>query len=407
MKILVSLTSHPERIENVHKVIKTLLIQNKRPDAIFLWLSKTQFVREQKDLPYELLKLVDYGLKVRWCDDLKPHKKYFYIMQEFPNDIIITVDDDAYYSPRLIETLYNSFLKYPDAVSCTLANRIVIAQDGKTTYKQWEKNYRKCCDEKVFDLLPVGIGGILYPPHCMPKEAFDKEIINATCLFQDDLWLKAMEIKHDIPTVLVSKGEMLVDMMEEGIECGLYNTINKTGNDIAFSKISEQLDLQTGERNFLIKKLSNAKNSIKNILDFKNEDKEKAEKHFLKIIKNKKLVIYGAGIGAHLVMESLLSFDKLIRPYAFIVTDKTNNPTELFDINVLGVDELLGNKDEYFIIVSTAEKLHKEIEIILRRLNYNHIVFIKDKVMGKILQGQKNILEAHDIFIYSLMEKIF
>lgn len=406
MEIIVSLTSHPQRIENVHETVKTLLIQNKKPDKVILWLAQTQFIGKENDLPDELVKLTDFGLEIRWCEDLKPHKKYFYAMQEFPNDIIITVDDDVYYSPRLVEKLYSSFLKYPDAVSCTRANRIVIGEDGKMCYDQWEKDYQDCYNEEFFDLLPVGVGGVLYPPHCLPDETFDQGKINAICLYQDDLWLKAMEIKNNIPTVLVDKGNLLASVMEEGAECGLYNTINRKGNDLALCKIMEELDLQTGETDYLIGKLLGAEHSIRNILCRKDKDKKKTEKQFADDISNKYLLIYGAGTYAKLVMECLLAYDPSILPYAFVVTDKRDNPEYLFNIPVFTVDEITGEKDDFYVIVSTAEALHKEIEDTLKKLNFIHIVFVKNNIMVKMLELKKNISSVQDKFICSLYENV-
>ncbi len=404
MEIIISLTSYPERINNVHEVIKTLLIQNKKPDKIILWLSPTQFLEKEKDLPRNLLQLTDFGLTIRWCEDLKPHKKYFYVMQEFPDDIVITVDDDVYYSPRLIEILYESYLKFPDAVSCGRANRIVIDKHEDTSYHQWEKSYRKCCNKKVLDLLPVGIGGVLYPPHCLPDETFNKDLINLICPYQDDLWLKAMEIKNNIYTVLVDKGELLVNEMKEGIEFGLYNTINHQGNNVAIHKIIKELDRQTGESNFLIRKLMSDKFTVNKLLQDEKKEKEKLEQKFIEDIKDKKLIIYGAGVGAHLVIECLTTFDSSLVPYAFVVTNKKSNPEYLFNIPVLNIDELNDEKSTYYIIVSTAERLHKEIGTLLNKLCFPHVVFIQDSIMGKLLSGKKDIFNAHESFIASLIE---
>lgn len=194
-KIIVSLTSYPARIHIVQRTIKTILIQNRKADKIILWLSEEQFPNRERDLPSELQELCSYGLTIRWCDDLKPHKKYFYAMQEFPNDIIVTVDDDMYYSPDLLEILYQSFLKFPQAVSCIQAHRILRNKEGLIEkYDLWEKGCTYCRNEPCADLIAIGCGGVLYPPHCLPTETFDEDTINEICLYQDDLWLKAMEL---------------------------------------------------------------------------------------------------------------------------------------------------------------------------------------------------------------------
>jgi RimJ/RimL family protein N-acetyltransferase len=83
-KIIVSLTSYPKRIETTWLAIETLLRQTVKPDKIILWLADTQFESLEK-IPRELREQQKRGLTIRFCDDLKSHKKYFYTMQEYKN----------------------------------------------------------------------------------------------------------------------------------------------------------------------------------------------------------------------------------------------------------------------------------------------------------------------------------
>ena len=78
-----------------------------KPDKILLWLAEEQFPGREADLPNNLVKdAVEDKFELRWCDDIGSHKKYFYAMQEFPDDIIVTVDDDMYYDTDMIRRLY-------------------------------------------------------------------------------------------------------------------------------------------------------------------------------------------------------------------------------------------------------------------------------------------------------------
>lgn len=58
------------------------------PDKIVLCLAYDQFPGKEADLPQELVRDVHEGrVELLWGENLGSHKKYFYTMQEFPDDI--------------------------------------------------------------------------------------------------------------------------------------------------------------------------------------------------------------------------------------------------------------------------------------------------------------------------------
>ncbi len=397
--IIVSLTSYPARIRDVHKVIKTLLIQNKRPDSIMLWLAESQFPGKEEELPVELLELCKFGLEVKWCDDLKSHKKYFYVMQENPGSVIITVDDDVYYSPRTVELLYNSYLKFPNAVSCLRANRILTENGRILPYDKWDKIYTECIDEPVVDILPVGMGGVLYPPHCMPKDTFDKKAIEKLCKNQDDLWLKAMEIKAGILAVLVKSDGQNTQLIENTQEVALYQNENIEGNDIAIRKMCEYFFDSEEKSNAYIKELyKNNNSSIKSYRNIKNSREEKIIKHMQD---GDKVVIYGAGEGALAVYENLKNNNFNIAIHCFAVTEKARNPDHIQGVCVKSIYDLAEIKDECFILVSTAEKNQNEIRLLLKNIGFKNIWYVRDRVMAHLVNNKKIVELAKEKFLMS------
>lgn len=236
-KIIVSLTSFPKRINTVDIVIKSMLKQSVKPDKILLYLSKEEF--EKTKLPQNLIKLQSNIFEIKFCEDLKPHKKYYYVMQEYPDSIIITIDDDIFYPKDLILRLINSYNRFPNAVSCLRGHTIKLYDEETfAPYKKW------CSEQKILDIpsllvLPTGVGGVLYPPSCIPKSAFNKEKIKIECLFTDDLWLKWMQLKADIPAVLVKDGIKL-NYIDNTQEESLYLiNIDSKRNDLSWRKIIE------------------------------------------------------------------------------------------------------------------------------------------------------------------------
>ena len=186
--LIVSLTSYPARIKNVWMVVKTLLNQKEVNDlAIILWLSREQFPDGVKSLPNNLKRLCSNGLIIRFVDDdLKSHKKYFYAFKEFPNNVVITVDDDVLYPSNLIYTLFTAHKRFTDCVICNRG--AVIRKDFP--YKEWGQveNYMTPQD----NILPTGIGGVLYPPKSYNEAIFSVDTIKQTCINGDDLWLNFM-----------------------------------------------------------------------------------------------------------------------------------------------------------------------------------------------------------------------
>ena len=91
------------------------------PDRIVLWLAESQF--SVHILPRDFDALVASGLEIRYVDDLRSHKKYFYMLQEQKEDeLVITFDDDIIYHHRIIERAYRKHLEFPNVIVCNEVN---------------------------------------------------------------------------------------------------------------------------------------------------------------------------------------------------------------------------------------------------------------------------------------------
>jgi hypothetical protein len=189
-RIIVSLTSFPGRINRLWLVIETLLRQTKLPDKIILWLSEDQF-GSFTALPKSLLRLQKNGLEIRIRPgNLGSHKKYYYAFQEFPEDIIITVDDDVFYNLKLIEYLEELYKKFPKCVCCNHCSEINISDNRIQPYISWNDYF--LAETPGYKLLAIGMGGILYPPKTINPKLFDSGTIINCCYTADDIWLNVM-----------------------------------------------------------------------------------------------------------------------------------------------------------------------------------------------------------------------
>lgn len=192
IKYVVSLTTFPERIENVWLVIETILRQKTKPDVIILWLYEGEFP-DKNFLPGKLLNLEKRGLQIRFCDDnLMPHKKYYYTLQAFPNANIITIDDDFFYPVNLIRNLLSYHERYPKSICCTRSREIKISQGCIQSYQKWPNI--KVNTEPSYKYLTMGGGGTLFPPFSLSAETLNRDAIKEFALTADDLWLKVMSL---------------------------------------------------------------------------------------------------------------------------------------------------------------------------------------------------------------------
>ena len=200
-KIVVSLTSFDRRIENVCYTIESLFQQWVKADAVVLWLSREEFPDGQ--LPQSLVWQQQRGLQVFYVEDLGPYKKYFYAFEQFPDSLIITVDDDTLYPPDMIDQLYRAYLRNPSYIHCHRAHKMGLDKKGKLLpYDDWESEWRweECTGEPSVLVFPTGVGGVLYFPGSLHPDAFDQEKFMRLCPNADDIWLKAMSLKQGTPS---------------------------------------------------------------------------------------------------------------------------------------------------------------------------------------------------------------
>ena len=263
-KIIVSLTSFPARINIVVKTIKTLLTQTLKPDAVILWLAPEQFPNGENDLPQELLDLNQYGLTIDWYKDIRSYKKIIPTLKKYPNTVIITTDDDIYYAPDTVESLYKSYLEHRNEVHAHRCDWLKVVEedvqtphpnplpqgagehacDAKTQKKviKWEKTRELYLDRHrgvaSFHNRLTGYGAVLYPPNCFYKDVCDESLIKELIPTHDDIWLWAMATLNGYKTRLVKGYSESINYVENSQQYGLCK-INKKGVGMSLDEAYE------------------------------------------------------------------------------------------------------------------------------------------------------------------------
>lgn len=202
-EMIVSLTSYPARIQYVSKTIQSIMIQRVKPNRIILWLGYDKFINKEKDLPKKLLDLRKYGLEIKWCKDLRSYTKLIPALKEFPNAIIITVDDDIYYRESMIEQLIHSYKINPSFIWAHRVTKIELKDGDYRAVPGGEDTWKK----PSFLHKLTGVGGVLYPPDVFFNGVLDEEIFENICATNDDIWFWLMAVLNKIKIAQVSRSK--------------------------------------------------------------------------------------------------------------------------------------------------------------------------------------------------------
>lgn len=386
-KIIISLTTYPARINTINQVLDCLINQTMIPDKIILYLAEPQF--PNKRFSVDLTAFKKYGFEIHWCEeDIGPHKKYFYAMQEFPDDIIITIDDDYYYKNTLIEELVNGYKKYPNAVAARAAHLITCLQDGCIApYSDWYENSIRYVNVPRMDLCAIGCGGILYPPHVLGREVFEKDLFMQDCRYADDIWLKFMELLYGVPVVLVNEIFDDLPIMEYHYD-GLYQKNNgNSGNDMQLRKVFERYNDYHGVNDTLADRLFSNGRLLASDVEHAHYDDLKNKLYGLieSINEASQIVIYGAGIVGQKVynfLEKTGMCDKLL---AFVVNDEKSNPHEISGYPVKNYREYITDPKVIYLLGLSCDKQEGvALQLIQAQVSKERIIKV-DKLMGMTL----------------------
>lgn len=233
-KVIVSLTSYPKRMYDIHLCLYSLLTQSFKPDAIILWLAREQFPNGLDDVPPKVLALQQWGLTIKWCDDYRSYKKLIPAVQEYPNDIIVTADDDLFYSPDWLYVLWKNYLKSNrKSIIAHRCHKVLIQKDAIQPYLQW----RKCVDDysRSFYNFSTNGGGSLFPPSSLHDDVKNYELAAKYCPQGDDIWIWGMAVRNGTKIQVVDTPHRIryvnvareINMNDDGT---LFQS-NKTGND--------------------------------------------------------------------------------------------------------------------------------------------------------------------------------
>ncbi len=241
--VIVSLTSIPSRLHTLHIVIRSLLDQEVLPKKILLWLNDSL----SNEIPPQLSKLLSDRFEIKYSSLTCSHRKLIHSLELFGDELIVTCDDDLIYRKNWLKLLYKEHLKYPDDVIANQTRYIRVDSEGEVLpYKQWTYPDKGILNPKA--IIPIGAGGVLYPPKSLAKETTNEHLFLKLTPKADDLWFKAMSTKHGTTSREASiKADYPIPIIGSQKESLKKTNIDKDKNRIQWIAVSEYFNITLDE----------------------------------------------------------------------------------------------------------------------------------------------------------------
>lgn len=234
--VIVSLTSYPPRFKHLLKTLRTLINQSVTPDLIVLWIANDDLEK----LPYSVTMLeqqFDF-FKIRPCVDLGPAKKMIPALLAYPNDIIVTCDDDIWYRKNWLSSLLVEWEEDSKSIVAHRAHEIQLDDSGgPRPYNEWKFEIRTHGDSPQY--FATSGAGVLIPP-----KTISDEVVNVTKYLQltekqDDVWLYWMIRLSNCVVRKSHNNDELVTWLNSQ-STGLFNdNVANLKNDVAINNMLE------------------------------------------------------------------------------------------------------------------------------------------------------------------------
>jgi len=191
LPVIVSCTSIPSRLSKIHYTVRSVLSQTRPPAKMVLWLNDNC----KKDVPSNLKKLEGNKFQIRYTSLDSPHCKLVPALMQYPDDVIVTCDDDLMYGPDWLDSLYRQHLAVPGEIVSHRVRKIEYDGDQVKPYKEWKYDWNSEMPDPCH--VPMGYAGVLYPPGALHPDATNSELYLKLCPKADDLWFKAMSLLNN------------------------------------------------------------------------------------------------------------------------------------------------------------------------------------------------------------------
>jgi glycosyl transferase family 2 len=209
-RVIASLSTVPDRINNLRPTIRSLLKQTRPPDEIVLAIPEFS-IREQR--PYVVPKYISRLPRVRvlHCpEDWGPATKFIGAIQDElaagrENTLIMVVDDDRLYPRDALETYLYYSEQLPNAALCFRGAAMPPTLDWDEAKMIYAKDLREPRPVAVI----TGCGSYLVRPRFFDRSLWDYSGAPSVAFYIDDIWISAWLSRRGVKRYVVPASSMM------------------------------------------------------------------------------------------------------------------------------------------------------------------------------------------------------
>jgi hypothetical protein len=209
-RVIASLSTVPDRINNLRPTIQSLLKQTRPPDEIVLAIPEFS-VREQR--PYVVPKYISQLPRVRvlhCAKDWGPATKFIGAIKDElaagrENSLIMVVDDDRLYPRDALETYLYYSEQLPDAALCFRGAAMPSTLDWDDAEMIHAKDIREPRPVAVI----TGCGSYLVRPRFFDQSLWDYSAAPFVAFDIDDIWISAWLSRRNVKRYVVPGSAMM------------------------------------------------------------------------------------------------------------------------------------------------------------------------------------------------------
>src|SRR6266700_7675892 len=223
-RIIASLSTVPDRINNLSPTIQSLLKQTRPPDEIVLAIPEFS-VREQR--PYEVPKYISRLPRVRifHCRrDWGPATKFIPIVREElaagrRDTLIMVVDDDRVYPRDALETYLHYNKQLPDAALCFRGAAMPRNLDWRDARLIRASELREPKPAAVI----TGCGSYFIQPRFFDESLWDYSQAPKGAFYMDDIWISGCLARRNVKRYVVPASAMMRSVFRQRRTLSLHD----------------------------------------------------------------------------------------------------------------------------------------------------------------------------------------
>ena len=223
-RVIVSLTTLPDRIDNLEPTIRSLLEQTRPPDEIVLAIPKFS-IRQKKEYvvpPY--LERIERVRILRCQKDWGPATKFIPVIQEElganrGRTLIMVVDDDRVYPRDALEIFLHYHQQMPDAALCfrgALMSRTFLWFLPKFLRASQIREPKRVA-------VITGTASYLIQPRFFDSMLWDYSSAPASAFYVDDIWISGCLDRRNIQKYAVPASTMMRSVRAQSGTMNLYD----------------------------------------------------------------------------------------------------------------------------------------------------------------------------------------